>query len=313
MTTPPRMVPTPRSRARRRRATLPTFTLYGEATGPSSPLLHIESIDSRSRRHHWEIDAHVHPGLHQLLWIGSGRADAMLDENRAACVAPTAVAIPPGVAHAFRFAPGSDGYVLTVDAARLIEGDVADAAEALRQLFAEPRTFALDAGAPDVARLQTLFEALHAERQAPDDAPDDTPVPVWLARAIVWRLARLAQRDRPPRRRDARARSSAYTRWVVLLESHFREHWPVSRYAEALGLSPERLNRVVRAETGDNAKRLIQARLLREATRHLVHVAAPVSRLAFELGFDDPAYFCRFFKRATGVTPSDYRARAAGG
>ena len=38
----------------------------------------------------------------------------------------------------------------------------------------------------------------------------------------------------------------------------------------------------------------------------------PVSQLAFELGFDDPAYFCRFFKRQTGLSPRAYRERAQG-
>ena len=66
----------------------------------------------------------------------------------------------------------------------------------------------------------------------------------------------------------------------------------------------------MRSETGYNALRLIHNRLAREACRRLVHVAAPVSRLAFELGFDDPAYFCRFFKRHTGVSPREYRQRA---
>jgi AraC family transcriptional activator of pobA len=41
-----------------------------------------------------------------------------------------------------------------------------------------------------------------------------------------------------------------------------------------------------------------------------VHVAAPVSRIGFELGFDDPAYFCRFFKRHAGCGPRAYRERA---
>jgi len=50
---------------------------------------------------------------------------------------------------------------------------------------------------------------------------------------------------------------------------------------------------------------------LREACRRLIYIAAPVSTLAFELGFDDPAYFCRFFKRHTGLSPRDYRLRQA--
>lgn len=184
--------------------------------------------------------------------------------------------------------------------------------EALQQLFAQPRTLPLAADSPDVSRLQPLFEALHAENSADDAA--EAPVPLWLARAVVWRLAQLGRRgtaesgERPrPSRRQA-----LYTRWVVLLESHYREHWPVSRYAEQLGLSSERLNRMVAAETGRNAQQLLHARLAREACRRLVHIAAPVSRIAFDLGFEDPAYFCRFFKRHTGQSPRAYRLQAQG-
>ena len=72
-------------------------------------------------------------------------------------------------------------------------------------------------------------------------------------------------------------------------------------------MTPERLNRLTRAETGQSALDLVHARLAREACRRLTYVAAPISKLAFELGFDDPAYFCRFFKRHTGFNPRDYR------
>jgi AraC family transcriptional activator of pobA len=81
----------------------------------------------------------------------------------------------------------------------------------------------------------------------------------------------------------------------------------VSRYASLLGLTPERLNRLTRAQAGRSALELLHDRVAREACRRLVYIAAPISKLAFELGFDDPAYFCRFFKRRIGASPSDYR------
>jgi AraC family transcriptional activator of pobA len=287
---------------------LPAFSLYGEQSRPGMPLLHIESIDSRSRLYDWEIDAHVHRGLHQVLWLRSGRVDAMLDESSSSSTGPAALAIPPAVAHAFRFSRDCDGFVLTLDATLLTEGDTAGIDVALRLLFGSPLVMALEASSPEVARLQTLFEALHAENHAADGL--DGPVPLWLARAVVWRLAQVARRDAQwASRRDTAGRQAHYTRWVALLESHYREHWPVSRYAEQLGLSTERLNRMVRNETGQNAQSLIHTRLAREACRRLVHVAAPVSRLAFDLGFRDPAYFCRFFKRHTGLGPREYRTR----
>lgn len=309
----------------RRRDRLPAFALYGEApAGPGALVLHIESIDSRSRLYDWEIDAHVHQGLHQVLWLRSGDVAAMLDETRISAQAPCALVIPPGVAHAFSFSPGSDGHVFTVNATRLAEGEAAGQGglgEALQTLFARPRSLAPAPDGAEVQRLQALFEVLLAEHQSSDTDAGSvgataSPVPLWLARAVVWRLAQLALREdrdssSSSRRAASADRQSLYTRWVVLMESHYLEHWPVSRYAERLGLSTERLNRMLRAETGLNAQALLHARLAREACRRLVHVAAPVSRLAFELGFEDPAYFCRFFKRHMGDSPRAWRARQA--
>lgn len=289
-------------------ASLPAFALYGETGGPGPDLLHIESIDSRSRLYGWEIEAHVHQGLHQVLWLRHGRVAAMLDESRIECEGPAALVIPPGVAHAFRFSENCDGHVLTVNANLLTEGESGGLGGALQALFAAPRSLSLDPDSPDVARLQPLFEALHAENHSADSA--EGPVPLWLARALIWRLAQTGRREVGDGPRRPAARNALYTKWVVMLEAHYLEHWPVSRYAERLGLSSERLNRMVRAETGVNAQVLLHQRLAREASRRLVHVAAPVSRLAFELGFEDPAYFCRFFKRQTGLSPRAYRQRA---
>jgi AraC family transcriptional activator of pobA len=81
----------------------------------------------------------------------------------------------------------------------------------------------------------------------------------------------------------------------------------VARYADRLGLSPERLNRLVRAEVGRSALQAVHDRLVRAACRRLAYVPAPISQIAFHLGFDDPAYFCRFFKRQTGASPSRWR------
>ncbi len=287
------------------RRSLPTFALYGERGAPGEALLHVESIEARSRRYRWEIDAHVHHGLHQILWLHAGPVRALLDESRVDGEGPMAFALPPGAVHAFRFSPASDGHVLTFDARALSEGESAHLlGDAMAQLFAVPRALAVPAH--EVARLHALFGLLLAEHEA-----GPGPLPLWLARAAVWRLAALAQRDeRVARQGDGRRAQALYTRWVALAEAHYREHWPVTRYAERLGLSTERLNRMVRAETGRNAQALLHERLVREACRRLVHVVAPVSNIAFELGFEDPAYFCRFFKRHVGAGPREYRARA---
>ena len=58
---------------------------------------------------------------------------------------------------------------------------------------------------------------------------------------------------------------------------------------------------------GRSALDIVHERLTREACRRLHYIAAPAETLARELGFDDPAYFNRFFKRRTGLTPHRWR------
>ncbi len=294
---------------RRRAAAVPAFALYGEPGAPGADMLHLETIASRSQRYRWEIDAHVHRGLHQLLWLERGSAQVALDSERQRCVGPAVIVIPPGVVHAFRFAPHTEGCVLTLSARSVVEGDAQAAGEALRTLFATPRVLPLaDSAAPP--HVAELFALLADECRQPGSAA--SPVPLWLARALVWRLAELVHRvDKAaqPARPAQREHQALFTRFVVLVETHHAAHWPVARYASRLGLTPERLNRLVRAEASRSALDLIHERLAREACRRLVYVAMPISKLADELGFPDPAYFCRFFKRRLGCSPRAYRQR----
>jgi AraC family transcriptional activator of pobA len=290
----------------RRKSSIPAFALYGEAFGAPADMLHVEAIQARSRRYRWEIDAHTHHGLHQVLWVASGPAEVALDDVREQCQGPVAIVIPPRVVHAFRLSRDTEGQVLTFNPSAVIEGDLPATGQALRELFAGPRVLHFESPAASTRRIATLFEDLAEEFASADAA--GSPVPLWLARAIIWRLARQGALQQ---RRARGSGEGLFTRFMVLVEAHHREHWPIARYAAEMGLSPERLNRLTRAETGKAALELVHARLAREACRRLTYIAAPISTLAFELGFDDPAYFCRFFKRRIGRNPRDYRRAMA--
>jgi AraC family transcriptional activator of pobA len=291
--------------SRSRAAAIPAYALYGEAGAPGGDLLHVEPVQSRSARYDGEIDVHVHRGLHQLIWLATGPVQLALDDLRQTAQGPLAIVVPAGVVHAFRFARDSDGHVLTISPRLLVEGDVPALGAALDSLFARARVLPLPADDPATSRLAALFELLDAEFGAPGGIV--APLPLWLARCAVWRLAQAAQ-EQPGTAGASGTSTALFTRFVVLVEAHYRDHWPVSRFAAQLGLSTERLNRLTRGATSRTALDLIHDRLLREACRRIVYVAAPISSLAFDLGFDDPAYFCRFFKRRIGSSPKAYRA-----
>ena len=80
-----------------------------------------------------------------------------------------------------------------------------------------------------------------------------------------------------------------------------------------LGVTPDHLSRGCRAVTGLSALDLLHERLLLESRRLLAYTQAPVADVAHELGFDDPAYFSRFFARRAGLSPQAFRAALASG
>jgi AraC family transcriptional regulator, transcriptional activator of pobA len=289
------------------RRQIPHFALYGEAAIPGQELLHIEEVQSRSRLYRWEIDPHVHQGLYQMLWVFEGEAEVVLDEWRERVRGPAAIVVPPGVVHGFRFDPGTDGLVLTLSAGFMVEGEFEAVGQSFRTLFASPGAVRFDLPEGPVRRLGALFRELAEEFALPGSA--ESPVAGWLARAVVWRLAqaRALQDEAQAQGPRASRHQALYTRFLLLVEQHFLEHWPVSRYASRLGMSTARLNRLARTEGGASALELIHERLMREACRRLTYIAAPVASLAEELGFEDPAYFSRFFKRRSGLSPHRWR------
>ncbi|OOG47410.1 helix-turn-helix domain-containing protein [Polaromonas sp. A23] len=283
---------------------IPSFALYGEAASPGQEMLHIEEVQSRSRLYHWEISPHVHQGLYQVLWVQRGEAAIALDERREVARGPAATVVPPGVVHGFRFAPDTDGLVLTLSPRFLVEGEFQSVGEAFRNLFSTPGVLRFEDGEAAAVRLDALLRELHAEFTSPGNA--EAPVAGWLARAVVWRLAQARAQGRQSG--EGRGRHQAlFTRFLLLVEEHFLAHWSLEQYASRLGLSTARLNRLARAESGRSALELIHERLTREACRRLMYIAAPAANLAAELGFEDPAYFSRFFKRRTGLSPHRWR------
>jgi len=284
------------------RPDIPVFSLYGEAGAVAPEFIHVEDIRSRSERYRWEISEHRHHGLFQFLLLHEGAADVTLERRQRHAQAPCAVALPSGVTHAFRFAPGTKGYVLTIEESTLSRAPGGGAHPAA--LLDAAVLIDLSAAPDKVARLAALFEQIAVEFHEGGVATG--AVLQWLtsaALAIVLRLNDDAARAGTGAARDI----AAFHRFRALVEMHLAEHWPAPRYAAALGMSESRLNRICHAAAGKSALEVVQDRLTLEARRRLIHVAGPISSLAYELGFEDPAYFWRFFKRRTGMTPREFR------
>ncbi|MCT1530920.1 AraC family transcriptional regulator [Sphingobacterium daejeonense] len=99
---------------------------------------------------------------------------------------------------------------------------------------------------------------------------------------------------------------SKFVEFKLLVETHLTEQPSVNAIAEKLSLSTNSLYRIVKEYSGVSPKDFFTNRLIIEAQRKLQYSSLSVKELAYELGFNDPDYFSRFFKKCTGKSISEF-------
>lgn len=275
---------------------IPAWQLYGEES-PFPDLLHIERIVDRAEGLQWRIAPHRHLHLHQVFLIQSGEVALTMDGRPVEALLPTVLNIPRQTVHGFEFAAATEGFVLTLPATDFPElfAPGADPVAALGQPFAAPATEGL------VDQFRTLA-AIHAEGGALRRLRLRA-----TALALCCAVAELVPATAPTRAvPGADPRIAAFE---ALVRGHLDRHWQLADYAQALALSERHLRRLCVSATGLSARALIETIRLREASRLLAYTRMRVQEVGFALGYEDPAYFARVFRRGTGLSPGDYRAR----
>jgi len=86
----------------------------------------------------------------------------------------------------------------------------------------------------------------------------------------------------------------------AIVEKHYKEWHQVMDYANALNVTPNYLNEVIKSSMQISAKDFIQDRLILEAKRMAIFTAKSGKEIGFELGFEDPSHFSKFFKTHAG-------------
>lgn len=97
-----------------------------------------------------------------------------------------------------------------------------------------------------------------------------------------------------------------------LLNSRYTSWHSAGDYARALHVSPDHLNRTIKAMLGCTVKEMIQNRIILEAKRLLSHSKLASKEVGYLLGFNEPAHFSSFFKTCTGLSPSAFRKTDVG-
>lgn len=98
---------------------------------------------------------------------------------------------------------------------------------------------------------------------------------------------------------------------LQLIHEHFRTYKQASFYAKEIGLTPKRINEILREKAGTSITGLINQLLLLEAKRAIFLGFKTIKEIAYELGFRDQSYFARFFRKHTGLSPEQFREQGS--
>ncbi|MGW0905259.1 AraC family transcriptional regulator [Streptomyces sp. NPDC002853] len=239
--------------------------------------------------------------FHEIVHVTGGTGGHVVDLTRFPLRPPNLCFIAPGQVHHWEDVAGLEGSVILFTDDFLLDhpGDGA----ALRGLG--ERSW-VELPGEEADRTARLVADLDAEYRA--GAEGFQGVLRALLHILVVRAARLPARRRgevPPAPRTRPG--SVAARFVTLLGSPDGSLRSVRACARHLGVTEGYLSEAVKASTGRTPGELIRQTRVHEAKRLLLRTELSVRQVAARVGFGDPAYFCRFFRRETGASPGDFR------
>ena len=245
---------------------------------------------------------------HELIWIRSGSGRHLIDGAPLPVEEDTVTIIGRGQVHVFEEGEDLHGAVLRLRD-ELLPGDSKRLPAAWLLSGRCGRSVPVPSDRAD--QLEALLRALDDELKRPT-GPGSSQLRGHLISVVLLWLERWydASRDEHPDADEAQVQ--LLRRFVRVLERDYADHHDAGHYADELRVPPATLSRALSQVTGHGTKELVLDRVMSEAARLLRFTDQNVQQVAQRVGYDDPLYFSRAFKRHFGDSPMAYRAHSRG-
>jgi AraC family transcriptional regulator, transcriptional activator of pobA len=264
-------------------------------------------LEGRDVRPEDRREPHRHD-YHELIWIRSGSGRHLIDGAPLPIEEDTVTIIGRGQVHVFEEGEDLHGAVLRLRD-ELLPGD----AQRLPASWLLSGRCGRSVPVPDdrADQLEALLRALDDELRRPA-GPESSQLRGHLISVVLLWLERWYDADREEHPDFDAAEVQLLRRFIPVLERDYAGHHDAGHYADELRVPQAALSRALSALTGRGTKELVLDRVMAEAARLLRFTDLTVQQVALRVGFDDPLYFSRAFKRHFGDSPVAYRAQSRG-
>jgi AraC family transcriptional regulator, transcriptional activator of pobA len=252
------------------------------------------------------IEPHLHEHFEQLIVIRRGSGTVTFEDRQHAFRAPATLIVPSHKLHAYSYEENTERWVVTV--AKSYFQEIMTRTPEFSEVLAGGHCIQYFENEREYVELEHVLGKLDWEQRLSARYREIATEALFVD-LLVGVLRKIHDNNGSRNVAENDSYQDVHRRFTQMVEEHHTEHWSLQRFADALNVSVPRLRAVCRSMSGESPIKLINARIVLEAQRCLSYTNLSVSQIAYRLGFDDPAYFSRFFKSRCGEAPSQYKAR----
>jgi AraC-like DNA-binding protein len=261
--------------------------------------LHKVIVNRLSTLNEYDFNEPHRHGYYEFFYFKEGGGNHVVDFEKFEIESHSIHIVAPGQLHQVNRALDSSGFVY------LFELDAIQAGE-------EINSFLFEHGCYDVKDQSPIYPLPNTSKQEVESIVSE----IWQSYQDDNKFSKLSIQNsiqslciramRLLRKENMKSVNSDYSNFRKLLYRDFRKLKKVQDYADALNISQKQLNEIVKTQTGQTASDVIYGQIILEAKRLLL-TGMSAKETAYDLNFDDPAHFSKFFKSKSGYSPSEFQ------
>ena len=152
-----------------------------------------------------------------------------------------------------------------------------------------------------------FYDQLHNLLTVHTTHAGNSQVTLHLVGALLWYVNHLWSQHEQSHRENLSRDQRLFTDFVQLVSRFATEHHTIDFYASQLCITPRYLSTIIKQVSGKSAKQWIDEALVTRIKIDLRHTDKPIATITDDMNFPNPSFLTKFFKRMTGMTPSQFR------
>ncbi|MBJ6118900.1 helix-turn-helix domain-containing protein [Pontibacter sp. BT310] len=268
-------------------------------------LINVHPFGEIGKQYQGQVKLHAHNNFLQIFLIQSGTTEFYYGTEKTVLQGPTFIVAPKNIEHGFIHQTDVTGWILNL-ADNVLEHMLqreADVIFGMDEIHIVKVT-------PAQPAITAVFETM---QKCVEEYNSQMPGRLLMLQHLVGQMLVQLYRIALGRKTaffDSSNSSKVYFRrfqQLIRAEESYKKH--VEDYARDLSISTGHLSRICRDIAGKSPKDILIDHFITKAQLALSDVESSVSDISYTLGFDDPAYFARIFKKKTGQTPIEFRKK----